>query len=191
MTAREPGPGSGPKGWPAAPEPPELHVLRMERLTFRQALAGDLPLLQAIRAAAFAPVFASFRALTGETVAALALARAETDQAGELARLASPASPEQLYVARLGSATIGFVTLITDPGTRIGEIGLNAIDPAHAGRGLGTMMYRWALAELRARGMAVATVGTGGDPSHAAARRAYEKAGFGPQLPAIWYYAAL
>ena len=34
-------------------------------------------------------------------------------------------------------------------------------------------------------------VGTGGDPSHAPARRAYEKAGFGPAIPSLYYYRAL
>ncbi|NDV01964.1 GNAT family N-acetyltransferase [Pseudoroseicyclus sp. CLL3-39] len=163
----------------------------MGQLTFRPARAGDMPLLQAIRAAAFAPIFASFRALTGPAIAEVALATAEADQKAELARLFSAGSPEELIVTRLGSATIGFLTLALNETSRIGEIGLNAVDPAYAGRGFGTQMYRWALAEMAARGMTVATVGTGGDASHAPARRAYEKAGFGPHLPAIWYYAKL
>jgi hypothetical protein len=40
-------------------------------------------------------------------------------------------------------------------------------------------------------GMRVATVGTGGDPSHAPARRAYEKAGFNLQIPSVWMYRKL
>lgn len=39
--------------------------------------------------------------------------------------------------------------------------------------------------------MALATVSTGGDPSHAPARRAYEKAGFGPGLPSVYLYRVL
>jgi hypothetical protein len=39
--------------------------------------------------------------------------------------------------------------------------------------------------------MAVATVSTGGDPSHAPARRAYEKAGFGPAIPSVSLYKLL
>ena len=37
----------------------------------------------------------------------------------------------------------------------------------------------------------VATVGTGGDPSHAPARRAYETAGFGPAIPSLTLYRLL
>lgn len=36
-----------------------------------------------------------------------------------------------------------------------------------------------------------ATVGTGGDPSHAAARRAYEKAGFDAVIPSVWMFRKL
>jgi hypothetical protein len=34
--------------------------------------------------------------------------------------------------------------------------------------------------------MLAATVATGGDASHAPARRAYQKAGFEAQIPSVW-----
>ncbi|MEM9257441.1 MAG: GNAT family N-acetyltransferase, partial [Pseudomonadota bacterium] len=40
-------------------------------------------------------------------------------------------------------------------------------------------------------GMRVATVATGGDPSHLPARKAYEKAGFNVQIPSVWYCRTL
>ena len=52
-------------------------------------------------------------------------------------------------------------------------------------------MYGFALQRMREAGMTAATVGTGGDPSHAPARRAYEKAGFGPALPTVYFYRSL
>jgi ribosomal protein S18 acetylase RimI-like enzyme len=73
----------------------------------------------------------------------------------------------------------------------VGEIGLNAVHPEHAGRGIGTIMYDFALGQLQAGGMLVAEVATGGDPSHAPARRAYEKAGFGFQIPSVVMYKDL
>ena len=39
---------------------------------------------------------------------------------------------------------------------------------------------------MKSSGMQVATVATGGDPSHAPARRAYEKSGFNVQIPSVW-----
>ena len=52
-------------------------------------------------------------------------------------------------------------------------------------------MYELVLERMREQGMLLATVGTGGDPSHAPARRAYEKVGFGPALPSVWLYRRL
>ncbi|MGE6761629.1 GNAT family N-acetyltransferase [Corallococcus interemptor] len=73
-----------------------------------------------------------------------------------------------------------------DPETHIGEIGLNAVHPAHAGHGVGTRLYEYALGHMKRAGARVATVATGGDASHAAARRAYEKAGFHAAIPSVW-----
>ena len=39
---------------------------------------------------------------------------------------------------------------------------------------------------MRARGLDLAIVATGGDPGHAPARRTYEKAGF-TGCPQVWY----
>ena len=44
---------------------------------------------------------------------------------------------------------------------------------------------------LRAHGMRVVKVTTGGDKSHAPARRAYEKAGFRTDLPTVTYFREL
>ncbi|MGV8839395.1 MAG: hypothetical protein ACWA6X_03720 [Bauldia sp.] len=48
-------------------------------------------------------------------------------------------------------------------------------------------MYAAALGEMQSLGALVATVGAGGDPSDAAARRGYEKAGCGPGIPSVLY----
>ena len=52
-------------------------------------------------------------------------------------------------------------------------------------------MYEYAVEQLRTAGMRVAEVGTGGDPSHAPARKAYAKAGFGPGIPSVYLYQEL
>ena len=70
--------------------------------------------------------------------------------------------------------------------TQVGEIGLNGMDPSYAGKGMGTEMYDFAVIRMREAGMKVATVATGGDPSHAPARRARQKAGFSVEVPSVW-----
>jgi tetrahydromethanopterin S-methyltransferase subunit E len=52
-------------------------------------------------------------------------------------------------------------------------------------------MYKQAMARMKELGVAVAAVGTGSDPSHAPARRAYEKAGFGAGLGSVYLYKRL
>lgn len=157
----------------------------------RAYVPSDLPTLQTIRAAAFAPVFASFRAIVGPEIAALGLTTAETEQADLLTTIATPGSGHSLAVAETNNAIAGFVSWKPDIAPGIGEITLNAVHPDHGGKGIGTALYNHALAALKSAGMQLATVGTGGDPSHAPARRAYEKVGFSTHIPSIYMYRRL
>jgi len=151
----------------------------------------DLATLHAIRAAAFAPVFASFRDIVGPEIATLGLATAEQEQAELLDAIAKPDSGHGIAVAEVNSAIAGFVSWKPSIAPGIGEITLNAVHPHYGGKGVGTALYDHALAALKAAGMQLATVGAGGDSSHAPARRAYEKAGFSVNLPSIYMYRRL
>jgi ribosomal protein S18 acetylase RimI-like enzyme len=157
----------------------------------RPFTADDLPRLHAIREAAFAPIFHSFREIVGPDIAATVLADAEAEQAALLDAMCAPGSEWSVSVVLLAEEIAGFVSTKLDAASGVGEIGLNAVHPDHAGRGIGSWMYREALAELTRRGARVATVGTGGDPAHAPARRAYEKADFGVSIPSIYAYKLL
>jgi GNAT superfamily N-acetyltransferase len=152
---------------------------------------SDLPILQTIRAAAFAPVFASFRAIVGPEVASLGLATAEQEQADLLDVIARSDSGHTIAVAESTGAIAGFVSWKPNIAPGVGEITLNAVHPDHGGKGIGTALYEHALGALKAAGMQLATVGTGGDPSHAPARRTYEKVGFSVHIPSIYMYRKL
>jgi GNAT superfamily N-acetyltransferase len=161
------------------------------QLTIRAFEAADLPLMQQVREAAFTPVFQSFRNLVGEQIASIVFARADLEQAGLLETLCNPGSGQHVFVATMEDRVIAFVSFSLDSTNQVGEIGLNAVHPDYAGRGIGTKLYDFAIAQMKANGMLVATVGTGGDASHAPARRAYEKAGFGPAVPSLFLYKLL
>jgi GNAT superfamily N-acetyltransferase len=160
-------------------------------LNIRPFAPGDLPAMQRVREAAFRPVFQSFRDIVGEEIAALAFAHVDAEQAKLLDGICGTASGHRVLVGTIGGEVVGFVSFTIDADKRVGEIGLNAVHPEHAGRGIGTMMYEHVLTLMRELGMALATVGAGSDPGHAPARRAYEKAGFGPALPSVWLYRLL
>ena len=133
------------------------------RWSIRPFAAGDEAAVQAVRAAAFAPVFQSFREIVGAEIAARALTRAEAEQE-ELLRNLCRESADKMFVAEMGGQIAGFVSYALDVGqTGVGEIGLNAVHPDYAGQGLGTALYDFVLARMREAGMRVATVGTGGD----------------------------
>ena len=153
--------------------------------------AGQLDRLQEIRARAFAPVFRSLREVVGPTLAADIFANAESEQEQLLADLCAGSSQARVLVASAGGQPVGFAAVTFDQQTKVGEIGLNAVDPDWAGRGVGTRLYEFARGEMRAAGMRVASVATGGDPGHAPARRAYAKAGFAIRLDTQWLYRAL
>lgn len=152
----------------------------------RASRADDLPRLEQVREAAFAPIFASFRSILGDDLYNLVQAREDAAQQHLLICLLAPDSGWEAYVVEVAGTAVGFVTLQMHHETQVGEIGLNAVDPAHAGQGIGTAMYMFAMSRMKEAGMRAATVATGGDPSHAPVRRAYEKAGLTAQIPSVW-----
>ncbi len=155
-------------------------------LTIRRSTESDLPALESIRVKAFAPIFASFRNLLGGRLYSLAQEPEDTQQGQMLVDLFSADSIWQVYVVELSGRAVGFVSIRLDLDSKVGEIGLNAVDPDHAGQGIGTEMYRFAIDEMKQAGMLAATVATGADSGHEPARRAYEKAGFNVTVPSVW-----
>lgn len=160
-------------------------MLRRE-LKIEPARPDQLARFEEIRRAAFAPVFASFRAILGEEIYQAAQAREDEGQAELLASLMTADSAWEVHAVEHEHRVVGFVSLKLDHQTAVGEIGLNAVHPDHAGQGIGTAMYAFATTRMKEAGMRVATVATGGDPSHAPARRAYRKAGFDVEIPSVW-----
>ena len=156
------------------------------KVVIRAAHSEDATRLDEVRRVAFAPVFASFRSILGEDIYNLAQAGEDQAQAEYLASLFTADSKWEVYVAEPAGIVVGFVSVWLNLDTAIGEIGLNAVHPDWAGKGIGTEMYRFAIERMREAGMRVATVSTGGDSSHAPARHAYEKAGFNVGIPSIW-----
>ncbi len=162
-----------------------------ENCKIRSFEPEDLARLQEIREAAFAPVFRSFRDLLGEEIASVALAKEEIEQARLLEEICKGEPGREVYVAERDGEIAGFCGLYMNTETKVGEIDLNAVHPDHQNKGVGSRLYAFVLDRLKQAGMTVATVGTGGDASHAPARRAYRKAGFGPSIPNVYMYRTL
>ena len=162
-----------------------------EQYRIRPFKPGDRDRLHEIREAAFRPVFRSFREIVGKKIASIAMVNAEKEQAELLDKICKDDSSYDLLVIEHSGEVVGFCGLKLDNKTEVGEIELVAVHPDQQGKGLGTALNEAALDFMRKAGMRVVTVGTGGDPSHAAARRSYEKAGFGPTIPSVWMFRTL
>lgn len=157
-----------------------------EKLVLRFANPDDQAKAEKIRQAAFDPVFASFRSILGNDIYERAQAAEDNAQSDILSELFSANSDWELYIAEHSGSAVGFLSLKLDTVTKVGEIGLNAIHPGSSGKGFGSQMYEFALQRMAEAGMEVATVATGGDPSHAPARQAYRRAGFDTEIPSVW-----
>lgn len=132
---------------------------------------------------AWAPVFDSFRRMLGEEL----YRRVHPDwKLHQAASVRDALERNETWVAVAQGTVVGFVNLIFDVDERSGEIYMIAVDPAAQQQGVATQLTEHALGEMRARGLDLATVATGGDPGHMPARRTYEKAGF-VGAPQVWY----
>lgn len=156
------------------------------KINFAIAQKEDLDSLEKIRQKAFQPIFDSFRKILGNTIYEIAQLPEDIAQKDLLNSLFEEDSIWAIWKVTYGAKTIGFISIRMDEDAKVGEIGLNAIDPDYSNKGIGTNMYNFAVDVMKKAGMKVATVATGGDPSHLPARKAYRKAGFLVEIPSVW-----
>lgn len=154
----------------------------------REFQESDLIRVQDIAAAAWVPVFSSFQKLVGDAIFDLAFPQWEDEQRRLVGEACHGDNSLPAWVALDGGEIAGFVTVELNHESGKGEISFNAVHPHFQNRGIGTHMYTFVLDWLKGQGMKVISVSTGGDPSHAPARRAYEKAGFTCAIPSVRYY---
>ena len=138
---------------------------------------------------AWQPVFASMEAILGTEI----FVRLHGDWRVYQERAVRDTladSEMTIRVADVGRVAGFAAARIADRERQRGELYMIAVDPDEQGRGLGTALTEWATDWMRAAGMRVATIYTGGDPGHAPARHVYEKAAY-TLLPSAGYYKAI
>jgi ribosomal protein S18 acetylase RimI-like enzyme len=163
----------------------------MPDFVIRSFAPTDLPRLHEIRVAAFTPIHEHWRNLIGDEMFQLQFHDWNELQGAYLDEICAPESGHEVYVGIADGLIVGFVGLKVDTTKQVGELGLNAVDPAYQNRGLGLRLYAFALERMKMLGAKMAWVGTGGDASHAAARAAYGKVGFSANIPGVYYYRML
>jgi GNAT superfamily N-acetyltransferase len=156
-------------------------------VAIRALSPDDIDVVVGLSVRAWQPVFDSFRELLGQRLFERFYPDWRVDQATSV-RDAIGANTTS--VAVVDGTVAGFVNVIIKPVDASGEIYMIAVDPDHQQRGIASALTNWALDEMRRHGVTLATVGTGGDPGHAPARRTYEAAGFTP-WPHVTYVKLL
>jgi ribosomal protein S18 acetylase RimI-like enzyme len=140
---------------------------------------------------AWTPVFASFEAVMGPRVYGLVYPDWRTAQARAVAEVCR-AEDVDAWVADVDGTPVGFVAVrwTEEDATPVGEVEMIAVAPAHQRAGIAGRLLEHAVTGIRARGVPLAVIGTGGDDGHAPARALYERHGF-TGLPLVRYYRAL
>ncbi|HET8631391.1 MAG TPA: GNAT family N-acetyltransferase [Thermomicrobiales bacterium] len=156
----------------------------------RRASSNDTEALIRVALSAWAPVFASFRQVLGPKVYGLVYPDWQAQQRDVVTKVCAQREDVAVWVADIDGTVAGFIAYSLDGTNETGTVELLAVDPDYQNGGIGTDLNLFALARMKESGMKVASLSTGGDPGHAPARRAYEKAGY-TAFPIVWYYKDL
>jgi GNAT superfamily N-acetyltransferase len=139
---------------------------------------------------AWEPVFASMEQVLGESGIFAEMYPEWRVAQRRAVRDACTTDGMHVWIAEVDSTVAGFVAARLDQAECMGEIYMLAVDPPYQRQGVALQLTSAALEWFKHNGMALAMVETGGDPGHAPARRAYQRAGF-VQLPIARYFMKL
>ncbi|HBY08442.1 MAG TPA: GNAT family N-acetyltransferase [Chloroflexi bacterium] len=149
----------------------------------------DLDEIVELSLLAWEPIFVSFRSILGPQIYPILYPNWRKSQQEGVESLCQD-EKMNVWVAEAAEKVVGFVAYELNQENKTGEVMLLAVHPDYQNDGIGTALNLQALKAMKAAGMKLAVVGTGGEDSHAPARRSYEKAGYTP-LPLVRYYKDL
>jgi GNAT superfamily N-acetyltransferase len=159
-------------------------------LHIRPVCEDDVDDLVRLSFLASVPIFRSFEQILGPNIYGLVWPDWKTSQKEAIETVCRDAEKTIVWVAELDGIVVGFLAYELHTKVKTGKVKLLAVHPDYQNRGIGTRLNNFALEKMKQGGMKMATVETGGDPSHAPARRSYEKAGY-TALPLVRYFKDL
>jgi GNAT superfamily N-acetyltransferase len=159
-------------------------------LHIRPVCDADVEDLVQLALLAFVPVFRSFTQLLGHDIYTRIWPDWRTSQREAIEKVCQHGDKTIVWVAEWDGRVAGFLAHELNLEDKTGEVMLLAVHPEYQNLGIGTQLNTFALEKMKDSGMTLAKVETGGDPSHAPARRSYEKAGYTP-LPLVRYFKDL
>lgn len=160
-------------------------------MDIRPFLPADLPRLIELTIDTFGPFYEdSFRPRVGEVVFAHQHGSWRADYRSQVPALHDPDQGKHVAVADVGGQVVGYVAWKVDVARKHGEIDVLAVAAKHRRHRTGTALCEHAVAHMKAGGVEVVALGTGGDQFHAAARALYERLGF-TSFPGVYFYKAI
>ncbi|MCP4426256.1 MAG: GNAT family N-acetyltransferase [Chloroflexi bacterium] len=156
----------------------------------RPFIDEDLDDILQLSLLAWQPVYSSFAQILGSQIYPLIYPDWRQREKGGISAICQDKAQYNVLIAEVEGEVVGFLAYELHKQGATGIIQKLAVHPDYQNDGIGTELNITALQEMKAADMKKAEVGTGGDESHAPARRAYEKAGF-TALPLVRYYKAL
>jgi ribosomal protein S18 acetylase RimI-like enzyme len=159
-------------------------------LHIRPVCDNDVDDLVRLSLLAWTPVFSSFKQILGPNIYKLIWLDWRTSQKEAVETVCKDGEKTIVCVAELDGKAVGFLAYKLDTEDKVGEVQLLAVHPEYQNLGIGTELNKFALKKMQENGMKMAKVETGRDPSHAPARRSYQKAGY-TALPLVRYFKDL
>jgi ribosomal protein S18 acetylase RimI-like enzyme len=159
-------------------------------LEIRPVCDDDVEDLVQLSLLAWNPVFSSFEQILGHGIYTLIWPDWKAGQRDAVETVCRDGAKTAVLVAELDGRVVGFLAYELNVHDGVGDVTLLAVHPDYQNLGVGTVLNVSALDKMKDSGIRMARVETGGDPSHAAARRCYEKAGY-TALPIVRYHKKL
>ena len=158
-------------------------------LHIRPFCDDDIEDLVRLSLLAWLPIFTSFEQILGPEIYPIIYPDWQKSQRETVETVCKDGEETRVWVAAVDGVVVGFVAYKLHK-NETGEVYLLAVHPEYQNDGIGAELNNVALKKMQESGIKMAVVGTGGDPSHAPARKSYEKAGY-TALPLVRYYKKL
>jgi GNAT superfamily N-acetyltransferase len=157
----------------------------------RQYEESDLDAIVEFSLRAWKPVFESLGQVLGNPIFARLHQPEWRSMQAEAVRASCTSDERDVLVAVADGRPVGFAAVALNAfHERMGVVDIIAVDPAYQRRGIARQLMDRAAEHMRAQGMDIAAVGTGGDAGHGPARALYESLGY-TALPGVRYLRLL
>lgn len=150
-------------------------------LEIRPYEESDLEAIVEFSLRAWEPVFESLRQVLGDPIFARLHESGWKEAQAEAVRSSCTSTERDVLVAVADGRPVGFAALALNAfHERMGVVDIVAVDPAYQRCGIASQLMERSVEHMRAQGMDIAAVETGGDPGHGPARSLYESLDYTP-----------